>query len=283
MNKETKIANQRRTTRVVLKLTASVFGVCLATLSAYSQALSIAPRISMNANSLSNTLVVSDNDLGNMRGRFLDNGVVSYFGIELVSYWVTADGSILKAGVGISGQPNSATVKYVPIVSASNGSGTSSNNPGNSISNSGGLDNIHGISQSIQVTGVGNKLGNTLNLTIVDPNDPNAQTLSSVFNGPQGQVGNTYVATNNQGDSASASFNGQVVQTLLLAPGQGQVLQQVNGIQGLGNGITQRIAVQSNFNTVQNIMNLTVSLNAQNALSQANSQISNLLLRIGRQ
>jgi hypothetical protein len=258
------------------KIMLIVVGISLNTFSGVSSAAPIfTPQMASSFTSMASLQPVPDNELATMRGRFVDDGVVSYFGIELLSEWVSANGTVLKAGVDLSGNPNSGSISEQTVASVTPGSGSSSNGGANQTVNSGGLNNINGIAQTIQVAGVGNNLGNTLTVNILNPNAPNTS-------GSDSSLPSSNSSVTEDGDTADAYANNNGVGTYLVIPGEGVVLQQIGTSQDIAAGITQRIVIQSNFNNVQNLMNLSVVLNSQNAFNVGSAQVGSWLLSLSR-
>lgn len=120
---------------------------------------------------------VADDELADMRGRYIvgDNTVV-WFGVEMISTWQTSNGqtlqSALKLGLDFSKNPNQPQVTFVPtvtITTISNALPTSTtpSNVSRSVQ-SGGLANVGGLIQSVQIAGDHNAASNVTSLNIQD-------------------------------------------------------------------------------------------------------------------
>ncbi len=203
---------------------------------------------------------VSDADLGHMRGKFAANNQVMYFGVEMVSQWQTPTGSFVTAGANLdidfsSGSP---TVHYAPTVTIVQGQATTDPASNTSVSGGGGLANISGVSQSIQVAGRTNNIRNDINMQVDE------------FSGSQGG----YIATATQGSAGSISQTGSdgTVATVTLGhnsiglnvdvPGQGQVLQQIRD-----QGLMQAVRIGGDLNQIHNQITMHIGLSMATGLS----------------
>ena len=228
--------------------------------------------------SLPKATIVADNDLDKMHGRFLDGNVIRFFGLEMVTYWKTPEGT-LTAGVGLNADlnnPNQPLIDYRPIAQV-NLNGLPAAGTGQ-VSNNGALDSVNGISQSIQVAGNNNDLHNSLSIDILDVSSPTPSGFSNQFNQANSQSLGTSASANFQGATAIASANNQEFMTQVTIPGQGTAMQYLrhtsfDSINSLG----QSMMVTGNNNNVENAMKLTVQLDSQQALQQASEQASQWL------
>ncbi len=283
-------------------LTFSLIGIslCMGMLPSYpTSSLEISPKIDPFNPIFASNNIVPDNDLGTMRGRFVTNGVVQFFGIEMISIWRAQDGSVLSSGINFTANlkdPSNAQFTYQPFAQVTPGSGTTSNNNNNQIGDSGngGINNVNGITQSVQVAGSNNNLTNNMSIDVLGPNStPNSS--SAFTNVPDQTIGTTTTSTSGN-MVAMATSAGDVLETQLVIPGQGVVTQIIRhtdtfnlvntGIGGIGlssgTGIAQQIGINSNNNTVQNSLKMQVQMNSAAALQQASQQTAILLQSISK-
>lgn len=117
---------------------------------------------------------VADPELADMRGRYVtgDNTVL-WFGVEMISSWQTNNGQTLQSamtlGLNFSKNPNQPQVTFVPTVTIT----TLNNAPATPIASnvsrnvqSGGLANVGGLVQGVQIAGDHNAVGNVTSLSI---------------------------------------------------------------------------------------------------------------------
>lgn len=133
---------------------------------------------------------VTDEELSTMRGRYTvgDNTVV-WFGVEMISTFETRTGQVVQGtmtlGMNFSKNPNSPQVTFVPTVTI-----TTPNAPLPAASTvqslvsrsvqSGGIANVGGLVQSVQVAGDNNATANVTSLNIQSGgNAPSTSTTSS--------------------------------------------------------------------------------------------------------
>lgn len=212
---------------------------------------------------------VSDSDLGHMRGKFASSNQVMYFGIEMVSQWLTPAGELVTAGANLNidfrANGTTPTVQYVPtatIVYLNNGISTQSTG-GNSVSGGAGLANVSGVSQSIQVSGQSNTINNG-----IDMNVDLASTANSgggISSAIQGQLG-SISATGSDGLLATVTLSRNSIGVGITVPGQGQVLQQVRD-----QGMFQSARIGGDLNNIHNTITMSIGLNNNQGVSAGNA------------
>ncbi|HEV2540077.1 MAG TPA: hypothetical protein VGU03_10250 [Frateuria sp.] len=174
---------------------------------------------------------LADTELNAMRGRYVvDNHMVVWFGVRMISTWQTASGQQLQGALAFGmdfrngqGQP---TLTFMPSVSI-----TRADAPvpmpatgGTRSIESSGLANVGGLLQSVQVAGDGNLASNLTQLTVRDGNAPAAGGRSAGLGGESLSDGSA---------SVSVGFDGQSAAVRLTIAGQGAVQQWIrNGSLG---------------------------------------------------
>lgn len=203
---------------------------------------------------------VSDSDLGHMRGKFASNNQVMYFGIEMVSQWLTPTGNLVTAGanLNIDFQGNSSTpkVQYVPtvtIVSQGQDVPSAQNGGTNSVSGGAGLANVSGVSQSIQVAGQSNSINNGIDMQV--DISPSTQAGGLVSNALEGHAG-SITANGNDGSIATVTLSNNSIGVSVVVPGQGQVLQQIRN-----QGMFQAARIGGDLNQIHNNITMHIGLN----------------------
>jgi len=178
---------------------------------------------------------IPDSELGAMRGRYIvgDNRV-AWFGVTMVSNWVTSAGqsiqSAVKLGFDLRGakpevsfQPSVTITEQTPALAAAAGTGEV---------DASGLANVGGLVQSVQVAGDGNIARNGMSLQVRDGDIPVAAATS----------GTTVADMTHNGAHARASLEDSGARILLQVAGQGAAEQWIDArsigqsIQLAGNG-----------------------------------------------
>jgi len=200
---------------------------------------------------------IPDEELANLRGKYVEEDEILYFGIEMLTRWETFDGEILTASLTLHANfydhlPKIEFLTNITIVDSDDRtpySGTSNN----SISGN-GLNNISGASQTIQIAGDTNRGLNDLNLTIIDETghfEPNLYV---------GKPGNSH-AKSNKGAVAKAGKLKGGLGVIITIPGQGNATQLIkNAAFPGGKGLSQAIKIMGQAHQVQNLMNIRARL-----------------------
>ncbi len=162
---------------------------------------------------------IPDAELNLMRGRYTVGGnAVAWFGVTMLSTWQASNGQYLQGALTLSmdfskgGMPK---VTFTPSVSITDANAPLPDVSGRSIDGS-GLNNVSGLSQSVQIAGDGNRASNVLHLNVRNDGVMPGQ-------GHDGDMGSTSAQA---GDArAVASFDGNAAQLRLNIEGQGAVQQ----------------------------------------------------------
>jgi hypothetical protein len=163
---------------------------------------------------------VTDPELASMRGRYtVGDNTVLYFGVEMVSTFQTNNGQVvqgtLTVGMNFSKNPNNPQVSFVPTVTittpdaplptASTVQSLVSRNV-----QSGGIANVGGLVQSVQIAGDNNATANVTSLNIQSGgNTPSVSTTSNASSNSSPSTS----STGNSSSTASVGFNGSMANT----------------------------------------------------------------------
>jgi hypothetical protein len=131
---------------------------------------------------------VDDSELSTMRGRYVvgDNTVV-WFGVEMISSWQTNTGQTLQSamtiGMNFSKNPSQPQVTFVPTVTITTAdaplpTSTAQSNLSRSVQ-TGGIANVGGLAQSVQIAGDHNAASNVTSLNIQNGGNVPTTTSSS--------------------------------------------------------------------------------------------------------
>lgn len=222
---------------------------------------------------------VADEDLGEIRGKFVGAGGIAYFSVELRSSWTNAEG-VTVAGVlamsldlrNLSGDSRSA----VPVVMigfsrecatcSDTGAGASSTG-GLTTATTSGLGTVHGVIQTQEIRGSDNTVQNGLRISVMPAHLINGSTSS----GLTPATGNSSHALPDGGAVHFQISGSQLGLALQNGDQAGLVGQMVNSGQ---NQISQNVLLTSDLNTVQNNLSLTVGVDQMRQAELTNVQHS---------
>lgn len=196
---------------------------------------------------------IKDQELAELRGRYVLPGRVISFGVVMSSTWRNASGDLI--GASTSMQLQAATVKpefYVSTIKHS-GKGSSSNAGTGNVIGGAGLNTSRGITQVTRAAGDGNSSNNNIAINVKEARTAPALVPS------QGQAliaGQTITGSNAAGSVAVSATGGGVQMAITANNNQGSSLQQV--AQG---GLLQNTRLLGSSNVVDNMTQLNVVLN----------------------
>lgn len=215
-----------------------------------------------------------DNELSEMRGKFVAPEGVSYFGMALQTVWQSSDGITTMATVlfnltfaqGGSGDPTPKlyigwTRSGDPAMDVPTPSGVSTVIPA-------GFDSVNGVVQSQLINGTDNSVRNSMTIAVIPAGEVDSQ-------GSGGLTEVTSSKTENFADGDTIQFvlrPGEVA--LALKDTDGDLVRQ--SVSSDLNQASQHVLLNSNFNSVTNAMAITLGvtelqqadrIQVQNALS----------------
>jgi hypothetical protein len=196
---------------------------------------------------------INDNELSQLRGRYVMPGRIISFGIVMSSTWRNASGDLI--GASTSMQIQAATVKpefYVSTIKETGNGTTPTLGTGNVIGGA-GLSSTQGITQSVRAAGDSNTAYNDVAINVKEANQAPALVPG------QGQAlmsGQTITGSNAAGSVAVSASGGGVQMAIQASGNQGNSLQQV--AQG---GLLQNTRLLGSSNMVNNMTQLNVVLN----------------------
>lgn len=202
--------------------------------------------------------VVSDPALAVMRGKYVaSNTQVLYFGVQMQSNWEAPNGALLNAGATMNVNFSNATptVTFVPTASfAIDDTAETLVDTSNRTVTNAGINNISGITQSVQTAGDFNSTDNLARINFLSEvpaedalnGDLTSASFDTVHNG---------VAMSGH---SSLDNNSAVVH--LEMDGQGVVEQSIRGtVQGAtGRGASQSIVLLGDRHRVSNLLEMDV-------------------------
>lgn len=215
---------------------------------------------------------VSDAELAQMHGKFVDGSKVMFFGITMSTQWQANDGHYHNVELGFNVSMNQGNFRpqltlYRVLPSNSN-AGTGSQGSSSIPSNNGivvndSLDNVNGLLQNIQVAGDSNSVLNDVTWQVTDQpiSEPTGDVEQIALNGTQTIEGAGGAYTELEVSNGKIGY-------LLAVPNQGQVKQSIGS--GSMRGLVQSTQLTGNVNSVYNQMRLQVQVSPVTTASKRN-------------
>ncbi len=203
---------------------------------------------------------LSDGELDQLRGRFVDKGRIMFFGIQMSSAWRTSAGEDLMAGATLHGDltgraPRVSFEPHLTMVSASDISEAARSGNG-AVVRDAGTGNARGVVQSIQAGGDFNAAANDLQVDVLDASGHRGLA------GGSGGGGTQQLPT---GTRVSVNYGARGMGVALDVPGMGSVRQTIVPSRGL----RQSIQLTSDFQQVRNLTRLQLYMGQQGANARA--------------
>ncbi|AUG02222.1 hypothetical protein CXQ81_16930 [Pseudomonas sp. 09C 129] len=204
---------------------------------------------------------IKDQELSELRGRYVMPGRIISFGIVMSSTWRNASGDLI--GATTSMQIQQSTIKpefYVSTINETGNGSTPTQGSGNVIGGA-GLATTQGVTQSVRAAGDGNSAYNNVSIDVKEASHAPALVPA------QGQLlmsGQTISGSNAAGSVAVSATGGGIQMAIQASNNQGSALQQV--AQG---GLLQNTRLLGDSNLVSNLTQLNVVLNNNGASAGA--------------
>ncbi|CAK9889140.1 MULTISPECIES: hypothetical protein [Pseudomonas] len=196
---------------------------------------------------------LKDQELANLRGRYVMPGRIISFGIVMTSTWQNANGEVIGATSSMHIQQS--TIKpqfYVSMIDEKGyGSARSQSAGTGTITGGSGLNSTEGVTQVVRAAGDNNTAYNNVDINVTKAN----QAPATQQQGQALAAGSTLVGANGAG-SLSVSSSGTGVQMNIVANNnQGSTAQRL--AQG---GLMQNTTLLGGGNRVSNLTSLNVVL-----------------------
>lgn len=198
---------------------------------------------------------ISDQELAQLRGKFVMPGQIIHFGITMISSWQDAHGQVLGASVSMQAQQGmfqpvfrvtSLNKESAPDLEAV-ASYTASQSQGQ-VSGGAGLHNVSGASQSIQAAGDNNVATNEVQMNVSRADQAPALDTS-------GTALTNQVTTQTSSGNVQVTPGSQGVEIAIQSTANGSALQRI----GAGT-LLQNSKIMSSGNVVKNLAALEVVL-----------------------
>lgn len=220
--------------------------------------------------------VIADDELGHMRGKFVAAGQVMYFGVEMVTQWLASSGQAITASgvLQINLFGNTPQVSFVPTITVEQKAamGGAAGQGSAVAGGGGGLQDVTGVVQNIQVAGTSNGITNTIGINV-----QNASGQPALQPPSTGSLSASTTTVSGSVASVGLGNNGMTV--AVAVPDQGRAVQQIRQV-GMGGGqVLQSVQLGGDVNQIHNRINLNVQMNsASGPASPAGNQLLGMKL-----
>ncbi|MGF6391161.1 hypothetical protein [Pseudomonas plecoglossicida] len=196
---------------------------------------------------------LKDQELANLRGRYVLPGRIVSFGVVMTSTWQNANGEVIGATSTMQIQHTTVQPQFYVSMINEKGTGSSQSQPPGTgtVTGGSGLNTTEGVTQVVRAAGDYNSAYNDVGITVTKGN----QAPTNQVQGQALAAGTTLVGANAAGSlSVSASGNG-VQLGIVASNNQGSTLQRL----GQG-GLMQNTTLLGAGNQVRNLTQLNVVL-----------------------
>lgn len=241
-----------------------------------------------DSNIIAKSTEVGDSELATLRGRFVTGGQIAYFGVEMQSQWQMQNGQMLTTQFIldvdlVDDKSTSPGSKFHPTVTfyasldapdtQSHGVLNPTNGPAPSQS-SGGLENVSGFVQGIQLAGDRNRVNNDLQVSVSE--DRQARSAARSGYGVVLNPSSTTVLSGGDGITAAAILENNTIGLALEVAGQGTSIQKISG--GSINNLMQLVNISGSHNSINNLTRLNIQ--APKSRGAAGSTLGSALQQI---
>ena len=221
-----------------------------------------------HAASIFKPVELKDNEMADLRGRFVMPGRIISFGIVMSSTWVSSKGDVVGATTSMQLQNTVKPQFYVSTYSAA-GNGTPAAKGTGIVTGGAGLSTGQGVTQSVRAAGDNNSAYNNVDITI-----------SHAGQAPAVNQQGTLLTENNSVSVASGAGNltvsasgGGIQMAIEANNNQGASLQQI--AQG---GVLQSTTLLGAGNAITNMTQLNVVMGANSQTTAASNCNINQLI-----
>ena len=196
---------------------------------------------------------INDQELAELRGRYVMPGRIISFGVVMSSTWRNASGDLIGATTSMRLQAETVKPEFYVSTIKHSGKGGSPNSGTGRVTGGAGLSTSQGITQVTRAAGDGNRSNNKIAINVKEASTAPAPVPS------RGQAliaGQTITGSNAAGSVAVSATSGGVQMAITANNNQGTSLQQV--AQG---GLLQNTRLLGSSNVVDNMTQLDVVLN----------------------
>jgi len=195
---------------------------------------------------------VQDQELAQLRGRYVMPGRIISFGVVMSSTWQNANGDRIGATASLQVQQSTFKPQFYVSTTSENGSGTSTAQGYGNVTGGAGLGSGQGVTQVTRAAGDYNSSYNNVQINVKEANQ------APQLDAPQGQAlasGSVINASSNAGSVSIASTATGIQMGIQAANGQGATLQRL-----ADGGVLQSTTLLGGNNAVNNLTQLNVVL-----------------------
>lgn len=195
---------------------------------------------------------ISDQQLSELRGRYIMPGRIISFGIVMSSTWRNASGDLIGATTAMQIQSSTVRPEFYVSTYSQNGDGSMPGQGTGNIVGGAGLNSTQGVIQSVRAAGDGNSAYNNVSINVAEGQAP-------ALSPGQGQLlmsGQTISGSNAAGSIAVSATGGGIQMAIAANNNQGSTMQRI----GQG-GLMQNTQLLGSSNMVNNMTQLNVVLN----------------------
>ncbi|OLS61800.1 hypothetical protein [Pseudomonas putida] len=195
---------------------------------------------------------VKDQELAQLRGRYVMPGRIISFGVVMSSTWQNANGDRIGATASLQVQQSSFKPQFYVSTTSEAGSGASTAQGYGTVSGGAGLANGQGVTQVTRAAGDYNASYNDVQINVKEA------TQAPAMDPVQGQAlpgAGVITASNNAGLVSVSSAAGGIQMGIQAANGQGASLQRI-----ADGGVLQSTTLLGGRNAVSNVTQLNVVL-----------------------
>lgn len=191
---------------------------------------------------------IADASLADMRGRYISANQVLYFGVEMYTEWRNGAGEVVGTSALNVGIDRSGATPIVSVSGAANNNGSGTGGASPNPAPGGGLNQVQGVSQLVQVNGNGNRVNNSADVCV------GSQCAAvAVSSGPANNDTGTNPVT---GARATTYVNGNGVGVSVSVAGKGEARQSITSV----TGIQQRAQLSADSQTIHNQLNMVIQV-----------------------
>lgn len=191
---------------------------------------------------------IADASLADMRGRYISANQILYFGVEMYTEWRNGAGEVVGTSALNVGIDRSGATPIVSVSGAANNNGSGTGGASPNPTPGGGLNQVQGVSQLVQVTGNGNRATNNADVCV------GAQCAAvAVSSGP---ANNDTGINSVTGARATTYVNGNGVGVSVSVAGKGEARQSITSV----TGIQQRAQLSADSQTIHNQLNMVIQV-----------------------
>ncbi|GGK84494.1 hypothetical protein [Amphritea balenae] len=207
--------------------------------------------------------VVSDAELAEMRGRFVEGRKVMFFGIKMQTKWLRKNSDPFDMEMKVNFDLSKSRYRPQMTMYRSRHIGdlseTSSTSTLDNVSDAASLESVSGVVQNIQVAGDSNTVHNGVEWTVTD--QPTESETEIEIEGLVELVSvGTQNHTSDDGVNTQVAVESEGIGYQIDIPDVGTVTQQITRSQFSGGNILQSTQLNSDLNQVLNRIGLTVEL-----------------------